>query len=137
MRIPHRPDDPDFFLRRVLQANAVFSTVCGLIWVAGGEPLGHWFGRDSSMASDGLGLLLFAGLLLALSFRTRIPAPLAVAVVVLDIVWVVDACMQVSAGAFSPAGAWTMGIIALVVLDFALFQSLGIRRSLTLRRRAT
>ncbi len=134
MNLPHKPGDPDYLLRRVLQANAAFSTLCGLVWVAGGEALGTWFGRDGSMAADGAGLLVFAVLLAVLSTRPKIHPLLAVIVVGLDVLWVADVGMQIAGGTFSTEGAWTIGFIALAVLDFAAFQALGVYRSQALRR---
>lgn len=128
MNLPRKNGDPDYLLRRALQANVVFSTLCGLAWVAGGEALGRWFGREVSMAADGFGLLVFAALLAVLASRERIPAPLAVIVVVLDVLWAADAFAKVASGTFSTAGAWTMGLIALLVVDFAVVQALGIRQ---------
>ncbi len=136
MKLPHKPGDPDYLLRRVLQANATFSTVCGLVWVGGGASLGTWFGRDGSMAADGAGLLIFAALLVSLSLRRSIPTVLAAVIVALDILWVVDAGVKIADGAFSTPGAWVMGAIALVVLDFATFQALGAYRSRKMRRPA-
>lgn len=134
MNLPHKPGDPDYLLRRVLQANAAFSTLCGVVWIAGGEALGTWFGRDGSMAVDGAGLLAFAVLLAVLSTRPRIHPALAVVVVGLDVLWVADVAMQIAGGTFSTQGAWTIGFMALAVLDFAALQALGVYRSRTLRR---
>jgi hypothetical protein len=134
MNLPHRTADPDYLLRRVLQANAAFSTLCGLVWIAGGEALGTWFGRDGSMAADGAGLLVFAALLIVLSTRSEIPPLLAAIVVVLDVLWVVDAGTKIAAGNLSTQGAWVIGIICLAILDFAAFQTLGIYRGRLMRR---
>ena len=136
MNLPHNPADPDYLLRRVLQANAVFSTLCGLVWIAGGEALGAWFGRDGSMVADGAGLLVFAALLVALSTRATISPLLAAVVVALDVLWVIDAGTKIASGGFSTQGAWAMVLIALVVLDFAAFQALGAYRASQLRRNA-
>ena len=136
MNLPHKPADPDYLLRRVLQANAAFSTLCGLVWVVGGEALGAWFGRDGSMAADGVGLLVFAALLVVLSTRVTIPPLLAAIVVALDILWVVDAGTRIAGGAFSTQGAWVIGFIALTVLDFAAFQAFGVYRAHQLRQSA-
>jgi len=126
MNLPHKPGDPDYLLRRVLQANAAFSTLCGLVWIAGGEGLGTWFGREGSMAADGAGLLVFAALLVVLCARAKIPPLLAAVVVALDVLWVVDAGTRIASGTFSTQGSWIMGLIALAVLDFAAFQALGV-----------
>ena len=136
MTLPRKPGDPDYLLRRALQLNALFSTLCGLAWIGGGEALGRWFGRDGSMASDGVGLVVFAGLLAILSTRARIPTGLAVIVVALDVLWVLDAGAKVASGEFSGAGSWAMALVALMVLDFAVFQTVGIRQGRRLRQSA-
>ena len=128
MTFANNPADPDSLLRRALRANVLFSTVCGTVWIGGGDALGRWFGRDGSMASDGIGLLIFAGLLAILSTRPRIPAVVAAVVVVLDVLWVLDAATKVANGAFSTQGGWVMGAVALVVLAFAALQALGIQQ---------
>lgn len=136
MNLPHKPGDPDYMLRRVLQANAAFSTLCGLVWVAGGDALGTWFGRDGTMAADGAGLLVFAALLALLSTRSKVSPVLAAIVVALDILWVVDAGTRIAGGTFSTQGAWVIGFIALTVLDFAAFQAFGVYRAHQIRRSA-
>lgn len=128
------PHDPDFLLRRALQANAIFSTLCSIAWIVGGEGLARWFGRDASMATDGIVLLVFAALLAILSSRPRIPTILAAVVVLLDLLWVTDAAVKVASGAFSTGGSWVMGAIGLVVLDLAVLQAMGIYRGRRVRR---
>jgi len=134
MNLPHKPGDPDYLLRRVFQANAAFSTLCGLVWITGGDSLGAWFGRDGSMAADGAGLLVFAALLLVVSKRPRIHPLLAAIVVALDVLWVIDTGTKIAGGTFSTQGAWAIGLIAIAVLDFAAFQAFAIYRSRELRR---
>ena len=129
MNLPHKPGDPDYLLRLALRANATFSTLCGVVWIAGGEALGTWFGRDGSMAADGAGLLFFAALLALLSTRPSIHPLLAVAVVAADLLWVADAGMKLVGGTFSTQGSWVIAVIALAVLDFAALQALGAYRA--------
>lgn len=126
MKLPYKPGDPDFLLRLALRANVAFSTLCGIVWIAGGEGLGRWFGREGSMAGDGIGLLVFAALIAIVSSRPRIPAPAAVVVVLLDVLWALDAAAKVANGTFSTGGGWAIGIIAFIVLDLATLQALGI-----------
>lgn len=136
MKLPTKPGDPDYLLRRALQANAAFSTLCGLVWIVGGEPLGRWFGRDGSMALDGVGLLVFAGLIAILSTRSPIPTLLAGLVVAADVLWAAGATVQLLGGAFSGPGSWVMGAIVVAVLDFAAFQALGLHHGRKARRAA-
>jgi hypothetical protein len=136
MRFPTRAGDPDFLLRRALQLNAVFSTICGLAWILGGERLGQWFGRDTSMATDGAGLLVFAAILVAIASRPRIAPPVAIAIIALDVLWAIGAFVQIATNQFSTQGTWAMAVIAVIVLDFAAVQGLGARQSRLLRREA-
>jgi len=114
-------------LRNVLRWNAAFSVLTGLVAVLAGsgvtEQLG--FGAEAVLwvRLVGVGLLAFAGmvLLIAASPAVRL-VPAALEIAIADLGWVLATVAMVAAGAFSTPGAVAAGIIALVVLEFAVLQ---------------
>lgn len=121
--------DPMSFLRRVLRANAAFSTLTGLTMVLGGASLGAWLGRTASVAPDGVVLLVFAAVILWLTRRATVSLTAAWVVVALDGLWVLDTARQLLGGQFSTAGNWFYGVAALVVLELAVLQGMGAARA--------
>ena len=53
----------------------------------------------------------------------------AAAIVALDLLYVADTARLILSGQFSTAGNWFYGVAALVVLDFAVFQLLGLLKA--------
>ena len=121
---------PDPLLRYSLRGNAAFSTLCGLSSIAAAEPLANALGLPgaASLASLGVQLLVFAGLLVWLASREPIRLGLALAVVVADVLWVVGTVPLLLSGELTTAGNWTAFAIANVIALFAVLQFLGVRR---------
>ena len=125
---------PMAFLRTVLRVNAVFSTLSGLVMIVGGRALGAWLGRPGTTTPDGIVLGVFALLLVYLTRRPEVSLKAATVVVALDVLWVLDVGRQIFAGQLTTAGAWALGIVALVVLELAVLQAVGIRLSSRLQK---
>lgn len=126
-------DDTSTLLRRALLANAAFSGVTGLAGLVAAPPLAAWLGLDGGaglLRVLGVGLLLFAVMLLQLA-RTDRPDPRwAGAASVADALWVVGsaALLLLSPGLLSAGGQWALGLIAVAVAAFAIAQAAGLRR---------
>jgi len=117
-------------LRRVLQANAVFSTISGIAMVAFAGPLAAIMGvgRAWILLAIGVVLLIFAVTLLANSRRGKINQNEVVQAIISDGVWVAGSAVIAFMGIVSTTGMWIVAAVALVVFAFALLQGVGLRR---------
>ena len=122
--------NPSPLLHRSLRANAAFSLFSGAAMLIAANPLAALMGIGDArlLTGAGLNLLAFAALLVWLASRVPINLPLAMAVVVADLLWVAGSAALLPMGFFSGAGNWIVACIADVVLVFAYLQYLGIRR---------
>ena len=131
--------EPARLLRNALRANACFSALSGCTLLAFSGSLAPWLGAPDAALLTGLGLNLavFAGLLVLLASRPVIRRGLALTVVWLDLGWVAGSAVVLLAGVLTTAGAWSVALVADVVLAFALLQYLGVRRLAPLAAQAS
>lgn len=117
-------------LRRVLQANAAFSTISGIALVAFAGPLAAIMGvgRSWILLAVGAVLLVFAVTLVVNSRRGKINENEVVQAIVSDGVWVAASIVIAFMGIVSTTGVWIVAGVALIVCAFALLQGLGLRR---------
>ena len=117
-------------LRRVLQANAVFSTISGIALVAFAGPLAAIIGvgRSWILLVIGAVLLAFAVTLLVNSRRETINENEAMQAIISDGVWVLGSAALLFVGVMTTVGNWFVLLVALVVFVFAVLQSIGLRR---------
>ena len=117
-------------LRMALMGNALFSTISGLILVLAGQWLVRLLGLPQAvnLITMGTSLLVFAVSVLVFARKKPIKLLDAWIVVILDLAWVIGSYPLLFVVPFSTTGKWIVGIVAEVVLLFALVQWLGIRR---------
>ena len=117
-------------LRRALRGNGVFSTVSGIAFIAGAKPIAAAIGFDYPLAVGiiGASLLLFAAGVFRNAARERISRVEASLSVAGDLVWVIASGVIIALGFLSTAGNWTVAVMADIVLVFAIFQFVGLRR---------
>jgi hypothetical protein len=121
----------DATLRTALRANAVFSALCGAVLAAGSGVLGPWLGIPSTaLVGVGVGLLPWAFLLYRNAGRPEPSLAEARLAVAGDVMWVVGSAVVLVLDplGFSTAGKVAIAVIALVVADFAIWQSIGLGR---------
>jgi hypothetical protein len=121
-----------------MQLNGAFSTLSGLVFVAFSQQLAAFQGLGAGAAAQitetGIGLLGFAAFLFASARflrEKRVPLLLTGAIAVtMDILWVASSAYTIAAGvpSMNLAGKWMTVILAVFVLDFAVFQFLGLKR---------
>ncbi len=123
-----RPES--MLLRRVLQANAVFSTISGIALVAAAGQLAALMGvgRPWILLAIGAVLLVFAVTLLVNSLRENIKENEVVQAIISDGVWVAASIVIAFMGIVSTAGIWMVAIVAGLVLSFAILQSAGLSK---------
>jgi len=118
------------FLRKALMGNALFSTLSGLTilfapgWVL--RILG--LSKDVSLPILGLGLLVFAATLVINARRQQVKTSDAWIAVLMDVAWVLGSYVLIFIVPFSTEGKWVVGLVAELVLGFAVLQFVGIRR---------
>lgn len=118
------------FLCRCLKANGIFSFLSGVALVVGAAPFSRFLGVAFPRILVGVGimLVLFAIGLFRNARREEIDLKEASMAAALDVGWVAGSAVILISGSLSPAGNWVVALVAEVVLLFAIFQFLGIRR---------
>jgi hypothetical protein len=110
--------------------NALFSTLSGVtILFAQGcvlQTLG--LSKNISLAILGIGLLVFAVVLVINARRQQVSTSDAWIAVVMDLAWVLGSYVLIFIVPFSSQGKWVVGVVAELVSAFAVLQFLGIRR---------
>jgi hypothetical protein len=134
-----QPGHATNFLRHSLRANALFSTLSGLVFAVASAPVAAILGDVAPLLVFGVGLqlLLFAAALVWLASRSEISVPLTIAVIAADLLWVLGTAVVVHADLFARQGEILALVLADVVLVLAILQSIGVRRMTTLRARST
>ncbi len=124
------PASPDRLLRNSLRANSAFSALCGLSGALATASLSSSLGPAPAIVlSQGLMLMGFSVGLFWLSSRREIPLKLALAVVVLDLLWVATtAAPLLASGELTPVGVRVVVGLSVFVLGFAYLQYQGVRR---------
>jgi hypothetical protein len=117
-------------LRRALLANASFSTISGLALVFAWREIVRLLGLPESVSllPLGISLLVFAAILVLFARKNPIKLLDAWIAVVMDAAWVIGSYPLLFVAPFSTGGKWIVGVVAEVVMVFALLQWLGIRR---------
>lgn len=136
----HRPND--HLIRSALRANALFSTVSGLLFVLAASSIAEFLGIHQSRILGlltgagfilvlGLAILAFAGLLFYMTTRPVLDLSLARAVFVLDVAWVIVSLLILLSGALplTTAGSWAVLIVSDIVAVFAIAEYVGLRRA--------
>ena len=122
--------EPACFLRKALMGNALFSTLSGLtILLAQGWVL-RILGLPSSvnLLILGAGLIVFAVTLVINARKQQVKKSDAWIAVLMDVAWVLGSYILIFIVPFSTEGKWVVGVVAELVLVFAVLQFVGIRR---------
>ena len=128
-------------LRKSMQFNGYFSVLSAVICLFFAQNVARLMGLgvegSSEIISQGVSLLVFATFLLIASSKLTKNRRMAMIISgsiasILDVLWVIGSVYILlnDLVALSTAGKWIIAIIALIVFDFAIFQSLGLERLL-------
>jgi hypothetical protein len=117
-------------LRMALMGNALFSTISGLTLILAGQWVVRLLGLPEAvnLLTMGISLLVFAVTLVVFARKKPIKVSDAWIAVLLDLAWVIGSYPLLFVVPFSTTGKWIVGIVAEVVMLFAVVQWLGIRR---------
>jgi hypothetical protein len=121
------------FLRRVLWANALFSTATALLCLADAGQLAHLTGLQPPAIFLILGLVIlpFAGVVAWIAQRPLDNLSLVRAIFGLDVGWVVVSLALLLGGwlPLTAAGWWIVALVADVVALLAVLEYVGLRRA--------
>lgn len=120
------------FLRRVLLADAAASGATGLLMAFGASFLEPLLGLPVALLREaGIILLPFAALLTYIATREHLSRRWVWAVVVMNVIWVIDSILLLLSGWVSPTLLGQAFVIgqALVVAVFAELEYFGVRKS--------
>ncbi len=119
-------------LRQALRSNGLFSGISGLILLLGASSIAQLTGLSMPAIRMGLGgvLVLYGAGLLWHTGRESIDRRLALAAVLLDLLWVAGSIILLLKGGtiLTTAGRWTVALIAEAVGGFAALQLYGLWR---------
>lgn len=116
-------------LRNALRLNSGFSTISAAVLLIGGASLAQWLGvPTAAVYVVGVGLLPFAGF--AWWTSNTLDERATIAIIIGDVAWVVIAAIIIFGidDAMSVAGAWALALVSIAVADFAIAQTIGLRR---------
>jgi hypothetical protein len=120
------------FLRNVLRADSVISTISGIVAIIDAAFLVEFLGMGSSFIYIGIGLALiaYAAAMLYFSRSPEVPRWFAWFTIEADLLWVLVSLVIVFTGAFgvSDAGKWALFLVSDFVLMMAGLKYLGLRR---------
>jgi hypothetical protein len=117
-------------LKKALTGNAIFSVLSGLVILFANRWLVKFLGlpENASLAILGVSLIVYSVLLWMSAHRPKIRTTDAWVAVIMDAVWVVGSYVLIFVVPFSAGGKWVVGLVAELVLIFAIAQWLGIRK---------
>jgi hypothetical protein len=120
------------FLRRALLADALVSAVAGVVMALGSSALAPLLGLPQGLLlAAGIALFPWTAALLWLVRKPAVPATAVWAVIVLNVLWVVDSVWVALGGMYQPnaLGQTFIAVQALAVVVFAELEFIGMRRS--------
>jgi hypothetical protein len=117
-------------LRKALLGNALFSALSGLTLLFAQKSVLRILGLFNrvSLVVLGVGLIIFAATLVVNARRQRVKTSDAWVAVLMDVAWVLASYVLIFVLPFSMEGKWVIGVVAELVLLFAILQFMGIRR---------
>ena len=117
-------------LRYALMANAIFSALSGVLLTLGGSRIAALLGLHMlvSLCPLGLALVLFAAYVSVAARKSEPDVGAAQAIIIVDALWVFGSMALILCGPLSVVGNAAVAVVALVVLSFAVLQSMGIQK---------
>lgn len=120
-------------LRRTLQANGIFSSLGGVMLIAGTVPITAFLGLQTPIILIVVGIvsLLYAVSLFLTTARPSIDRRSGMTYAFLDSAWVVASLVILVTGwvSLTIEGKWAVGLVAVIVAIFAELQFIGSRRT--------
>jgi hypothetical protein len=117
-------------LRHALLANACFSGLSAVVILLTAKPLASLLGaiKPADLSVLAISLIFFSAVLFRTTRSANVSSVSAWIFVLLDMAWVIGSAAVILAGVLTVAGNWIVGLVADVVLLFAVLQFVGIRK---------
>ena len=119
-------------LRAVLKANAFFSLFSGAGIALFHSGLAGFMGiaNGQVLIGVGIGLMLFSITVFYAAMQKTISPKQVKSIIIQDWAWVLGSALVIALQAWelTIAAYWAIGIVALIVADFAIFQSFFLRK---------
>lgn len=117
-------------LRGALLANALFSALSSLVLVAAAGPVASFLGvvSEGDIRSMGVSIMIFALWVFWLSTRELPPRRQVLAVIALDLIWVLGTVSLLVSPPAGLGGKWAIGLVGDVVAVLAVVEIVGFRR---------
>ena len=124
-------------LRRALLGNAVFSMASALLFLLATDSIARLAGAPAAeIQQTGVSLVVFVGLVAIVASRPDLQRTGAlrgaILIAALDVLWVLTAPLKMLG--YSPSGRLFFGVIAVIVLGFAVAQIVAIHKLMRTRR---
>ncbi len=120
------------FLRNVLRANAIFSTVSGLGFIFFANALAQFIGLTNPLVFVGMGILIlpFAIYVYKIATMQTLNTKLVWIIIELDTFWVICSAILLltSVVPLTTMGKWAIGLSAEIVAVFAVLEYVGLRK---------
>jgi hypothetical protein len=117
------------FLRRLLLADAAISGVTGVLLLVATPMLARWLALPAALLRDaGFSLLPFAALVLYLAKRDILPRGGVLAVIAMNLAWVIGSVALLFLVTSNPLGSAFVIVQAIAVAALAEMQYAGLRR---------
>lgn len=117
------------FLKNALIGNALFSIISGLVIIVENSYLQDLFGLVFPFWLIGAGLLPFAAWIVWIVRQENIDQQQVKMVVLADLMWVGGSVLLLITNlGITSIGNWIIAGLAVIVADFALLQSIGLRK---------
>ena len=123
---------PSLFLRRAIQADAIFSGVAAVLLIFGAAELAPWLNLPEALLREsGLVLIAYTALVGWLATRQVMPKPLVLIVIAINAVWTVASIALLFSSAVTPnlLGEAFVAMQAIAVGALGELQYIGWRRS--------
>jgi hypothetical protein len=123
---------PSLFLRRAIQADAIFSGVSAVLLTSGAAELAPWLNLPEALLREsGLVLIAYTALVGWLATRQVMPKPLVLIVIAINAVWTVASIALLFSSAVTPnlLGEAFVAMQAIAVGALGDLQYIGWRRS--------
>ncbi|MEO7908832.1 MAG: hypothetical protein ABIV47_04200 [Roseiflexaceae bacterium] len=119
-------------LRYMLRGDALVTLAIGAICLVDAQPLATLIGIQPPLAFEILGavLVLYGAFLFYTAARAQISRRIVIAVIALDLIWVIDSAILLVSGwlPLTSVGMWTIGLLAVAVAVIAELTFFGLRR---------
>jgi len=124
--------DRSTFVRNVLKANAVFSSLSGIAFLVAAKPIAAFLGLSmpAILTITGIILLIFAADVFYLATRKTVNPKGVVAVIAADALWVIGSVILLLTNLvpLTTEGKWAVALVAIAVATFADLQYYGLRK---------